>query len=790
MPYSGPDKFFVSNGNYDAFMQWLFEIRADLIQLPNQSAAVLYRLETLRKYAENRALSQTLKGFSDAIIKRKQEVAAGITKSHSDENKSAADITDEKVNESLNVIESAADTVKTEGIKLIEDEKDGLIKKQEEIKKSIPEAMAVIGATIKNEIASIDRKEFDVNNPIPENDRINANTRNRYGLVQETPFKTEWVYPANVKTEQEKRAFRIKSRAEGGVEENPARPSSIPFPEHGKESIVAEQAAQISAQLSDTYQFEVVSGYKSKDDKSKPKMEYKGWIVKNESGEWDIDGKKTFSLKRPYSMYANEILERIEFKKLPGSYKFFIEKLHGRYRDGTPYKMNEISSQKDVYDPKGQNLTNRMVFSAYIDNYNDSFNVSSTDYSFLGRGETVPIYKSTTRDMTLEFTILADYSTELMVGMEKLNEEIKRSGKKSEDDVLKKIVDGTGFDWGLGQAMQPRIYDDGRVGGHIPGMYSDNPEGLWSKMTFLAQLFYPYYRDDGKMKEQPMFRLRIADFYDCVLFPKSMNVQMTALGDGPQIDMNVSSLGNMPLGIKITLNGQIVHNYEPASNFHGFYNRIEYDSKDLNPVTSEINLQKGKIEEAGKKNSPYELNNTEHNEKNLDLNNILNTGKNILGIDTNSLFGEFSSAFGDFASVKGINLNEAFSKGKLKKAMSAYLAINEVVNHLKTLEGLNIGSTVTGKKGAFASTIQEGQSLGTDSFSILKDLKQKGKDLIAQGQEVVNNVTQKANSVLQSGNILETDIAKKAIETAKSAIGTVTLPQTMQDILDKTKKII
>jgi hypothetical protein len=778
MPYSGPDKYFVSNGNYAAFMQWLHEIRDELIMLPNNSATVLYEAASLQlflqareasmaarnlldqhidsqasrgriKALEQELLSRASNVLTDFVLKEKHKDTEDISKAYKDETKSFVDKIDEKVRGTEKLLEGVSETIKTEGIRSIKFDSDAMKKEQETLKKSIPDVMTRVGADIKQEVEGFNRNELDANNPIPEADRIDGNTRSRFGQAQEQEY------------------------------------TATNFPEHGKESGVADAALRISEVLGDTYQFEVVSGYKPKGDKTPATKEYKSWIVKSSiKDEWDIDATRTFSLTRPHSDYANEILQKIEKAKYPGSYKFFIEKLHGRYADGTPYKLNEIKSQKNVIDAKGQNLSNRMVFSAYIDNYNDGYTIASSDYSFLGRAETVPIYKSTTRDMTLEFTLLADYSSELMVGMQKLNQQLQKADKEREEEILKKIVDSTGFDWGLGQASQPRMYNDGRAGGHIPGMYSDSPQGLWSKMTFLAQCMYPYYRDDGKMKEQPMFRMRIADFYDCIIFPKGMQIQMTALGDAPQIDLNPSSLGNMPLGIKVTLTGQIVHNYEPASNFYGFYNRVEFDKKTLDPVTGvDINLHKDKIVEGGSVKSPYQFNNKEHNEKDLDLNTIP---------QKSGLFDDFKNSFNSFASNQGVNLSDVFQKQKLKKAMASYLAINEVVDHLRVLQGLDpIGSAKSiidnVKKGNFATAIDKAKNLGTSSIEKFNTLKQQGKDYVATAENKLNSAKEKVNSVIQKGKILEDDIVKTAQQAAKNPT-TVKLPQTMQDILDKSKK--
>ena len=96
------------------------------------------------------------------------------------------------------------------------------------------------------------------------------------------------------------------------------------------------------------------------------------------------------------------------------------------------------------------------------------------------------------------------------------------------EDILQRILN-TSTDWGLGYqgGIVTHTKDGDRIAAHIPGLVSDTPEGLWTKMTFLAQCVYPYYRSDGKMKEQPFVRVRIGDFYDVVGIIESVSVELS-----------------------------------------------------------------------------------------------------------------------------------------------------------------------------------------------------------------------------------------------------------------------
>lgn len=278
----------------------------------------------------------------------------------------------------------------------------------------------------------------------------------------------------------------------------------------------------------------------------------------------------------PMSEYSKKVLQTTNIISPTGTYKFFIEKLHGRYYengDAIPYNLNPVvDNQPKQFEAGGLNFSNRKVFAAFIDNYSDDYKVGWTPYSFIGRGENVYAYSQTERSITLDFTILTDHALEQMSALDKINEKLKTG---SSEDILSFLLNQNKIDWGKGTYHND---SEARLNGGV-STYFDTPETTWQKLTFIAQCCYPYYRTDGKMKEQPLVRLRIADFYDVICMFNSVNIQLNPF-QVPYIDFSTSSLGEQPVGFKITLSANIIHDYEPSSQFYGFYHRKQFDGKD------------------------------------------------------------------------------------------------------------------------------------------------------------------------------------------------------------------
>lgn len=641
---------------------------------------------------------------------------------------------------------------------------------QEKSKASVLADNAIRNNQIQSEIKNSNNQSVvNVNNPVPENLRENQN-----------PYSFGY------------------SRSYQSTDTNGDPVVKVPsFPQVGQE--YDNHMSDITGRLNSLDTYEIFSGYKPKDNSANnPDFDFKSWaVVKGtKKANWTADPQRTFTQERPFSDYINDIIKKTNATPYPGSYKFFIEKLHGRYSDGTPYKMNPIKSQKDVSGTGLQNLTNRMVFYAYIENYADNYSVSWSDYNFIGRAEAVPAYKSTKRDITLEFTLLTDYNAELMVAMEQLNNVINNS---TEDDVLTNLIKGQNVDWGLGLLVPPTFTSVGSPIGNVPGVYSDTPEGLWQKMTFLSQCVYPYYRDDGKMKDQPIIRMRIADFYDVIVYINSLQMSMNAF-DGPMVDMNPSSIGNMPMGVRVTMQGTIIHNYEPSSTFYGFYNRREFDTGALDPATGvNINLQQNKMQLGTTKNSPTQFFNTAINDKNLDVSKVDLTSlqKNL----TN-----FTSNFSDLKNV-GTTLLDAYMKSKTKASIEAFRAVSEITNYLQIRNGIqttpikstndlvaanssqispNANTTLSGTTGGnFATAIQSNQ-LFKAAFNATP---------VQVAETVVNPPSINTNTTASTittdmekigGNILtssDTDL----ISNASKTLVTATQPKTLQDIIDIAK---
>lgn len=452
-----------------------------------------------------------------------------------------------------------------------------------------------------------------------------------------------------------------------------------------------ESAAITNAYLSKTNGFAVITGSPTFTEadgtitRKSNELLFRSWVKQKTDGTLIANPDKTFTPSTPYSSYITDFIKRNETTATPvGSYKFFIEKLHGRDAVGNPNRKNKIKSTKDKKEIPTE-LSNRMVFAAYINNFGSSTTLEKSEYNFSGRGDSVPVYRTTRRNMTLEFSILADYSAEFMVALQSVYQQAQLITPSNIDNQLNEIVKNFP-DWGMGTYSIPTYSSDGKLnvlGDHIPGMYSDTPESLLFKMNFLEQCCYPYYRSDGKMKEQPMVRIRIADFYDITGMITSINYDLNEL-EGIQIDMNPSNVGNVPLAIRITMNVDIYADYEPNSNYFGFFHRKEFDNGTIDPVTGAglANKKLDIIRENIKKNSPAEITNIVKNEGLLETPSILGDYKKPLSKEISNL----ANSVNDLQNV-GMKLTDALLASKTKKAMQAYMRLQNIINAIKIEQG-------------------------------------------------------------------------------------------------------
>jgi len=316
-----------------------------------------------------------------------------------------------------------------------------------------------------------------------------------------------------------------------------------------------------------------------------------GVIHKGFSG---LDGLKASTFGTPDNPTSKKLEAMLaEYKATaPGSYKFFIEKLHGRHTNGNYYVKNPIKSGLLRSD-----IPNRMLFPAYIENYNDSYDVNWNSENLYGRSEAVHIYQNTGRKLSISFFMVSDFSTEMLLAGVKAARDLMRKEAISKDPTLSKLykknpksamnqygdslsdeerleeLRKTLPDWGSGSMMYPTI-SNGKFVGFAPGKMSGTPEMLWSKLTFLAQCCYPWYRNDGKMKEQPFIRIRIGDFIDAIGKITAFNIDNY---ESFALDLNPSKVGAMPMGVTVTLSMDIVHEDEPSSEYYKFYHRKDFD---------------------------------------------------------------------------------------------------------------------------------------------------------------------------------------------------------------------
>lgn len=326
---------------------------------------------------------------------------------------------------------------------------------------------------------------------------------------------------------------------------------------------------------------------------------FKSWALPNGQPDPSTHG----TPNEPFTDKVNAMLEQ-KRRQSPGSYKFFIEKLHGKSVDGTPYKKGPIKAGL-----KRSDLPNRMIFPAYIQKFNDSYQLGWSDYKFIGRGEKVYVYEETTRTLQLEFYMMSDFSADLLV---KAIDDYKAlttapaatpttggnlnstapnlqntadaprpanggdpSTSHASDLEIMQELQRVWPDWGTGTTPDP-VLTRGTQTGFVQGQYSGTPEMLWARMTFLGQCCYAWYRKDGKMKEQPFVRVRIGDFFDVVA--KIDNINFTQ--DEFDMDLNPSVVGCIPMGTMVSMTLTIIHEDEPTSEYSRFYHRADFDTPD------------------------------------------------------------------------------------------------------------------------------------------------------------------------------------------------------------------
>jgi hypothetical protein len=342
---------------------------------------------------------------------------------------------------------------------------------------------------------------------------------------------------------------------------------------------------------------------------------FKSWATKD--GKADLS--TTGTANEPFNQKLNAMLEA-ERKTTPGSYKFFIEKLHGKSVDGKFYKKNLITPGQTR-----DQIPNRMVFPAYIMNFNDNYQVTWGDYKFIGRGEKSYVYEETTRSMKIEFYMMSDFSADVLLKAIADFQESNNSSKaasnlgkldatvaskvKTQFPKLQGVIDSKGKavdvgkqplsdseiydelqrikpDWGDGTTPNSSYIRDNKAG-FIQGSYSGTPEQLWARYTFLAQCCYAWYRKDGKLKEQPFVRIRIGDFFDVIAKVDTLDFQQ----DEFDMDLNPSTVGVIPMGVKVAMSLTIIHEDEPSSDYPRFYWRKDFDGLNVNPYSAPENIR-------------------------------------------------------------------------------------------------------------------------------------------------------------------------------------------------------
>jgi hypothetical protein len=421
----------------------------------------------------------------------------------------------------------------------------------------------------------------------------------------QTPDNVQAIIDKNPDAEAKTKKFFTESNVNATPPSGAAGDGTLPIPGEA----VKTQDGSYGQAMSNSLKFSVPDG------NGGTRTYFKSWATKDNKPDPNTHG----TPDEPYTDKLNAMLEE-QRQGTPGSYKFFIEKLHGKSIDGKFYRKNEITPGMTR-----DQIPNRMVFPAYIMNFNDSYALSWADYKFIGRGEKVYIYEETTRSMALEFWMMSDFSADLLIkaieDYQKLTTGDSQSNSNSKLDAttssLSKtqntppgnLFDASGKahepdkqpvedseklkelqrirpDWGEGTTPNSS-YTRGDKTGFVQGQYSGTPEQFWARSTFLAQCCYAWYRKDGKLKEQPFVRIRIGDFFDVIAKIDSLDFT----NEDFDMDLNSSVVGAIPMGVRVAMRLTIVHEDEATSEYPRFYHRKDFDGLNVNPYALPENLQ-------------------------------------------------------------------------------------------------------------------------------------------------------------------------------------------------------
>jgi len=739
MPIGGPDRYFLSNFDTQVLLAWIREIRDEVTSLNPPSSVLDGQMVTI-------VLNNKLRTFGYyALWKHEQQIQEDKLKYQQRETEWIAE-----QYEITNKEEQAKDTILYKG---------------QQVSKALAE-----NAKIYNDLKI-------ANNLTPKDEELlKTNNQYQFDRTDQVPF----ISTLNGAVVRRTRASIINPTTDTVIRSGTG------------EQILIDNNLQISEGYNEIKEFTVKSGYK-KTGSTLDKV-FKSWVSYSTNGTPIPNDNNSFTPKSPYSSKVDLIIKNIEADKhtevFTGSFKFFIEKLHGR-NSKAPYKKNKIKSTK----VKGMNsipeeLSNRMVFAAYIDNFYDDYSVSWNEYNFLGRGEGVPVYKSTKRSLTLVFDIISDHSVEYMLALEQLQNKTATKENGLSEDILSKILN-TSTDWGLGYqgGVVTHTGDGNRIASHIPGLISDTPEGLWTKLTFLAQCVYPFYRPDGKMKEQPFVRIRIADFYDVVGTIESISVELNET-DGVQMDLNPSSLGNIPLFAKINMKLTIYHDYEPSSTFYGFYHRKEFDKGTIDKVTGK-GFPFDKLHWAGRatKNSPSQFIPTDIKDTLLEMPSGFESYFQGLNEDLKNFKKNFTSL-----KNSGLKLKDALFKEKFKESIESYNKVTATARQIQALRG------ETATQNEIPGTATKNQRKGlfskdgiTEFKTAVNDLQDNFTALYGGAQAIIAKTgdrIRKTNETLNRFgiNLKQSDDIQELLTKADQLNPNKFIPKTLGDIIDKMRK--
>jgi hypothetical protein len=277
------------------------------------------------------------------------------------------------------------------------------------------------------------------------------------------------------------------------------------------------------------------------------------------------------------------------------------------------------------------------------------------------------------------------------------------------------------------------------------------------------------------MKEQPFIRIRIGDFYDVVGCINNLSYELVE-SEGLTMDMNPSSLGNIPLYVKVNLKIDIYHNDEPSSNYYGFYHRKEFDTKTIAQVTGLSTDTEDKTKKTHVKHSPTKS-------------AILNQKDDFLSLPSgfSSMFNELESNLNSFSKsfkklkTPGLKLKDEMYKKALKDSTESAVKIQDIARQIQQVQGESSGASamISGTTNIDPNDIKASKKKGFgDKFL---EVYGHAQNVVQTSTSIINRANQELNKFgigLSKSNDIQA--ISKAVNNVRPE---VFIPKTIGDIL-------